>query len=149
MQERLRSLLTERFGLVVHKDSKPGAVLALIVGKEGSRLQPTKQEGTPPGTMRSPTQIVGRAGTMQMLATVLTNWLGRPVEDRTGLTGNYDYTLTYAPDPHPLADAQPPDGVAGPSIFTALQEQLGLKLEPARGSIETLVIDRVQKPSAN
>jgi uncharacterized protein (TIGR03435 family) len=149
MQQRLQSLLAERFGLVVHKDAKSGPILALVVAKGGSRLQPTKQEGVPPGTMRSPTQIVGRAGTTQMLATVLTNWLGRPVEDRTGLDGNYDYTLTYAPDPHPLADAPPADGVVGPSVFTALEEQLGLKLEPARGSIETLVIDRVQKPSAN
>jgi uncharacterized protein (TIGR03435 family) len=148
MQERLRSLLAERFLLVVHKDAKAASVFALVV-KDAARLQPTKQEGVPAGTMRSATQIVGRAGTMQMLATVLTNWLGRTVEDRTGLTGSYDYTLTYAADPRPLEDSAPADPAGAPSILTALQEQLGLKLEPARGSIETLVIDHVQKPTAN
>jgi uncharacterized protein (TIGR03435 family) len=149
MQERLQSLLAERFLLAVHKDAKPGPVMALVIGKDGSKLEPTKQEGVPPGTMRSATQIVGRAGTMQMLATVLTNWLGRPVEDRTGLTGNYDYILSYARDPDPLGDHPAPDAPGAPSLITALQEQLGLKLESARGSIETLVIDRAQKPSAN
>jgi uncharacterized protein (TIGR03435 family) len=148
VQERLQALLSERFQLVVHKDAKAAPVFALTV-KDASKLQPAKQPDVPPGTMRSATQIVGRAGTIGMLAAVLTNWLGRRVEDRTGLAGSYDYTLTYAPDLNPLGDNPAAESPGGPSVFTALEEQLGLKLGPARGRVETLVIDRVQKPSAN
>ena len=94
---------------------------------------------------------------MPMLATVLSQMLGRPVEDRTGLTANYTYKLEYmqetampgrgAPGDNP-PDANPPD-FSGPSIFTALQEQLGLKLESSRVRVETIVIDHAEKPSAN
>ena len=81
---------------------------------------------------------------MQMLATVLTGLMQRPVEDRTGLTGRYTYKLEYAPEEVP-ADAE----TLGPSVFAALQEQMGLKLEPARGALQMIVIDRAQRPSAN
>jgi uncharacterized protein (TIGR03435 family) len=81
---------------------------------------------------------------MRMLASVLTQYVGRPVVDRTGLTGNYDYKLKYADDPDPEATVS-----EGASIFTALQEQLGLKLESARVPIDTIVVERVSRPSAN
>jgi uncharacterized protein (TIGR03435 family) len=88
--------------------------------------------------MRGINRIDGRYGTMQMLATVLSGFLGSPVEDRTALTGNYDYKLEYTPDPEP-----------GTSIFTALQEQIGLKLEPSRVTRQIIVIEKAEKPSAN
>jgi uncharacterized protein (TIGR03435 family) len=78
-----------------------------------------------------------------MLAAVLTNWLGRPVVDRTGLGGTYDYNLEYSQEAAGEAPAE------GASVFTALQEQLGLKLEPTRTQVETIVIDSVQRPSSN
>ena len=80
---------------------------------------------------------------LEYLAGSLANVLGRRVNDRTGLAGKYDYTLTFTPD-----DEATPD-VNGPSIFTALQEQLGLKLESAKEPVEVLVIDHVEKPDAN
>lgn len=144
-RQRLRNLLSDRFQLTVHTESKPASVFALTVAKGGFKLQPLENaDRIPAGTVRSRGQINGRAGTMQMLATVLTGLLQRPVEDRTGLTGRYTYKLEYAPDEAP-ADT---DSVA-PSIFAALQEQMGLKLEAARGELQTIVIDRAQRPSAN
>jgi uncharacterized protein (TIGR03435 family) len=76
---------------------------------------------------------------MRMLATVLSNYLGRPVVDRTGLAGVYDYKLEYAQE----------EDDAKASIFSALPEQLGLKLEATRVAVETIVIDRVERPSEN
>jgi uncharacterized protein (TIGR03435 family) len=79
----------------------------------------------------------GLAGTLASIA-------GRPVLDKTGLTGKYDYKLEYAPE-----DSQSDADPAGPSIFTAVQEQLGLKLEAAKGPVEIVVIDHIEKPSGN
>ena len=92
----------------------------------------------PPGTLRGTSRIDSRYGTMHMLVTVLWEYLGNPVEDRTALSGNYDYKLEYAPDSEP-----------GTSIFTALQEQIGLKLEPSRVTRQIIVIEKAEKPSAN
>jgi len=151
-RERLRSLLAERFKLVIHQEAKEGPVLALVMAKGGPKIQPSKQsEDIPPGTMRSATQINARRGTMGMLCAVLSNWMRRPVLNQTGLTGNYDYVLKYAPDPgeSALFPETNPSDASGPSIFTALQEQLGLKLESQRGSLDVIVIDRVEKPTEN
>lgn len=152
-RERLRTLLAERFNLVIHRETREGPVLALVVAKGGAKIEPSKQsEDIPPGTMRSATQINARRGTMQMLCAVLTNWLRQPVLDQTGLTGNYDYVLKYAPDPGESSlfptETNPPDA-SGPSVYAALQEQLGLKLESRKGSLEVIVIDRVAKPTEN
>ena len=143
-RQRLQHLLEDRFQLKVHEESKSASIYALIVAKGGFKLQPAENaEQIPAGTVRSRGQINGRAGSMHMLATVLTGLMQRPVEDRTGLTGRYTYKLEFAPDEAP-ADAEP-----APSVFAALQEQLGLKLEPARGTLKSVVIDRAQRPSAN
>ncbi len=82
--------------------------------------------------------------------------LGRSVIDKTGLTGNYDFKLDWTPDEGaqrmmgaPGGDGPPPADSAGPSIFTAVQDQLGLKLESTKGPVEILVIDRVEKASEN
>ncbi len=151
MQQRLRTLLEERFQLKVHEVSKYANIYALVFVKNGPKLKPAERDDVPPGTMRDRTQITGRAGTMRMLATVLSNMLRRPVEDRTGLEGRYDYVLEYAPEPGWFGDADEPAAREswGPSVFTALQEQLGLKLEPVKGSIVALVVDRAEKPSDN
>jgi uncharacterized protein (TIGR03435 family) len=134
---RTQTLLAERFQLVVRKNSKVESGYALVVAKGGTKLQQSTAP-RPPGTMRGINRIDGRYGTMQMLATVLSGFLERPVEDRTALTGNYDYKLEYAPDSEP-----------GTSIFIALQEQIGLKLEPSRVTRQIIVIEKAEKPSAN
>jgi uncharacterized protein (TIGR03435 family) len=86
----------------------------------------------------------GRAVTMEGLTGTLSNVTGRPVVDKTGLSGKYDYRLEYAPEDNSV-DADP----TGPSIFTAVQEQLGLKLESAKGPVGIFVIDHVERPSGN
>jgi uncharacterized protein (TIGR03435 family) len=144
--KRIQTLLAERFQLVIHKDAKEGAGYALLLAKSGFKLQQSSDQG-PARTMRDFGRIDAHTGTTQMLAAVLTGYLGRPVVDRTGLTGTYDYTLEYSQEPRG-ADASPPV-LPGPSIFTAIQEQLGLKIESARVTTETIVIDRAEKPSAN
>jgi uncharacterized protein (TIGR03435 family) len=144
LRERVRTLLADRCGLSVRIDSKPASGYELVVAKGGTKLVPTTNP-MPPGTMRSRGEINGRSGTMRMLAAVLTRYVGGPVIDKTGLTDSYDYKLTYADDTAgpdaPISD--------GASIFTALQEQLGLKLERSRVSIDTVVVERVGKPSEN
>lgn len=143
LRERLQTLLAERCQLTVRKDSKPTSGYSLVAAKGGPKVTPTKTP-MPPGTMRSRGVINGRSGTMQMLASVLTNYVGRPVVDRTGLEDSYDYKLEYADDGEPNAPVS-----EGASIFTALQEQLGLKLEPGRVPVETIVVVKVERPSDN
>lgn len=145
MQLRLQSLLEDRFQIVLHKDIKESNGYALVIAKGGCKLEQSKSEA-PAGTMRSRGRIDGRNGTTEMLSAVLSNFIGRRVEDRTGLTGTYDYKLEYAQD-NEGNDNSPESGRA--SIFTALQEQLGLKLDSAKVSTVTIVIDRVEKLSAN
>lgn len=156
LELRLQTLLEERFQLKVHKLVKEESGYALVPAKNGTKLTP-EAENLPAGTMRGPGVINGRNGTMAMLATVLSQLVGRPVTDGTGFTAGYTYKLEYRQET-PLPgrgagdnppDAGPPDLSAGPSVFTALQEQLGLKLEPAKVSVETIVIDRAERPSAN
>jgi bla regulator protein blaR1 len=103
--------------------------------------------------------VEGQGVPLDVLIRAISGQLGRPVIDRTGLSGNFDIKLQWTPDPgqapRPFGDA-PPAGVEpppsdpnGPSIFTALQEQLGLRLESQKGPVDLLVIDRVEKPSEN
>jgi len=101
-------------------------------------------------------QLTGGGATLAMLANVLSNQLGRSVVDKTELKGEYDFTLEWTPEPGqgppfgtPPPDAAPPPDVSGPSIFTALQEQLGLRLESAKGPVEILVVDHAEKPDEN
>jgi len=140
----LRVLLADRFHFTFHVETKEMPVYSLIVAKKGPRLLTAKDEagGTEIGgdaahafTARniSMTQF---AGSLSRIREV-----DRPVLDATGLKGLFDLTLEFAKDDD--------DSATGPTIFTALQEQLGLKLEPARGPVEILVVDHAEKPSQN
>jgi bla regulator protein blaR1 len=153
VRQRTQALLAERFALVIHRDVKEGPAYALVVTKNGPKLKESQDQGNP-RTMRSFGRIEAQRGTMHMLSALLTNWLGRPVLDRTGLTGTYDYKVEYGQDHAPVGSAVPSEvptdaNFSGPSIFVALQEQLGLKLESIRAAVETIVIDRAERPSAN
>lgn len=86
---------------------------------------------------------------MAKLAFGLSRQLGRPVQDQTGLDGRYDFTLEFAPDTGPCAKAANADSTDAPSIFTAIEEQLGLRLEPAKGPVEVIVIDHAVKADPN
>jgi uncharacterized protein (TIGR03435 family) len=94
--------------------------------------------------------MIGNGGNMHELALLLSSQLQKPVVDKTGLTGKYDFTLRWSTEQLSLVPG-PPTGDPGnlPSIFTALREQLGLRLDSTRGPLEVLVIDRAEKPSEN
>jgi uncharacterized protein (TIGR03435 family) len=93
-------------------------------------------------------QLSGKAIPISSLVEMLSNQLHRPVVDKTGLTGKYDIDLHWTPDSLSASQAPPADA-SGPDIFTALQEQLGLKLNPAKAPVETLIIDHIEPPSEN
>lgn len=158
----LRALLADRFQLILHRETKELPVYTLIVAKNGQKLQAaTDDAGTGGGlTMRrgsaGQTEMTGKNTPLSYLVKNLSNQLGRAVLDKTGLTGNYDFKMTFSPDPGPQqgpvnsgADQSAGVETAGPSIFTALQEQLGLRLEAQKGPVGVVVIDSVQKASGN
>jgi uncharacterized protein (TIGR03435 family) len=101
------------------------------------------------GTIGAPGTTSSGGLTMEQLALQLARTVGRPVVDKTGLAGPYDWDLKWAPELQPSPDGAPVVGADGVSIFTALQEQLGLRLEAARGPVEVLVIDAVEQPTEN
>jgi uncharacterized protein (TIGR03435 family) len=149
-KERVRALLADRFGLVVHTETKEEPIYVLTVAKTGSKLKAvTPTPGANQGVRGDRGRSQGMAAPVSMLANTLSNIVGRPVVDKTGLTEKYDYVLEWTPD---VAAAESADSVpanSGPTIFTAVQEQLGLKLESSKGPVDTIVIDHVDRPSAN
>jgi uncharacterized protein (TIGR03435 family) len=128
-------------------------------GGGGARVAVMRSESSDKGgsMMRmSPGQLSAQAAPISTLVTLLAQTLGRPVMDKTGLEGAFDFTLEYTPDESQRGmgiggvdrpDMLPPSDFSGPSIFTAIQDQLGLKLESEKGPVEILVIDRVDKPT--
>jgi uncharacterized protein (TIGR03435 family) len=142
----MQALLVERFHLAVHRESKPTAAYVLVVAKGGPKLHEVK-----PGPKSSNnsqrgsdgiTHLTSQRVSMERLAAMLMRFADRPVVDRTGLTGVYDFKLDWAGDEK--ADT------TAPSLFTALQEQLGLKLQPDKIPVEFLVVDRCDKlPTEN
>jgi uncharacterized protein (TIGR03435 family) len=150
MQSLTRKLLEERFGLKVHREAKELSVYAITVGKGGEKISPSA--GDPNGTPSENENSNGGVVTMRMtnmtmgeFAPDLAYFLDRPAVDQTGLKGRYDLQLKWTAD-ESKASA---DGSAPPGLFTAIQEQLGLKLEPVKAPVEVLVIDGVERPSAN
>jgi uncharacterized protein (TIGR03435 family) len=94
--------------------------------------------------------MLAEAASMKDLAYKLSRLLGRPVVNNTGLDGNYDFKLEWTPDAGaPAPDRQPVEASIGPSLFSALQQQLGLRLEATKGPVDILVIDRVDRPTEN
>ncbi len=143
-EERLRALLEDRFQLKVHRETREMPIYELTAAKGGSKLKEEPQ--APEGQFKlglASGRIVTRGGGAKigMIVSLLTNQLHRPVIDKTGLDGWYAFNLTYNPD-----ESKPSDK---PSLFTALEEQLGLKLVAKKGSGEVLVIDRLERPSEN
>jgi len=165
----MRTLLTERFNLKVHHERRDMPMYTLVLARSdgalGAAISParcddrTEVKGFPaPGDRVLPcnVQFVGpgrlRAGGIQMrrLAGILTPMVGRIVIDKTGLTGPYDFEMSWTPDqPRPATDGAPAPDPGGGSLFTALQEQLGLKLTGGRGLVDVLVIDSVSQPTEN
>jgi bla regulator protein BlaR1 len=155
--ERLRALLADRFQLAVHRETKEQPIYALVVSKNGSKLQEVKDLGREQRLSTGRGRMDAMGVPIEMAATVLSNIMGRPVVDKTGLTGKYSFVLEWTPEPGADARAQgfgdgitaPAPAPGGPTIFTALQEQLGLRLDAQKGPVPNIVIDRVEKPSEN
>ena len=148
----IQSLLADRFQLKVHRSTKELPVYALVLAKNGPKLAEAKDDD-PEVSMRieGPGQMTGVKATMSMFASALSRPLQRQVIDETGLKGAYNFKLQFVPDRNPSKPGE--DGVIptgdGPSIFTALQEQLGLNLKTSKGPVEVLVIDHAEKPTPN
>jgi uncharacterized protein (TIGR03435 family) len=144
----LRSLLEERFHLSIHRELKEQPVYALIVGKGGSKLRETTHESEQPGLRQVGHSFTFTRATMANLIGVLSQVAGRKVLDKTGLSAQYDFTLSYAPDNNgegrdgsnvsPEADSFPF------SVFTALREQLGLDLDSRKSQVEFIVVDHIE-----
>ena len=154
----LQKLLADRFQLKFNRQKKDLPVYAIVIAKSGSKL--TKSEGDPNGLpglfFRGLGDLPARNANMADFAGLLQGAvLDRPVVDQTGLSGRFDFTLKWTPDEsqftgmgvHVPAATDNPD--APPDLFTAIQEQLGLKLESTKAPVDVLVIDNVQKPSSN
>ncbi len=150
----VRELLAERFQLTTHREAKQMPVYLLVVAKDGPKL--AVHNDAAPKTRGGCGRLVGRRVTTDVIATILSRQLDHEVFNRTDLSGEYDIQLNFTPDSGPCrvgGDGQggsvstDPSGL--PSIHTALQEQLGLKLESAKGSVDVLVIDRIERPSEN
>ncbi len=158
LKTMLQKLLAERFKLAFHRDKKELSVYALTVGKGGPKL--TKSAADPnslPGLgFRGMGDLISRNASMADFAGLLQGAvLDRPVLDQTGLAGRFDFGMKWTPDQFQFvgmgAKVPPPSAAADapPDLFRAIQEQLGLKLEPTKAQAEVLIIDHVEKPSAN
>jgi bla regulator protein BlaR1 len=150
----VQRLLADRFKLALHRETKDFSIYSLVAGKGGPKLHESEA-----GDMGISSGGKGRTlfkkVSMQLLAQFLSQRLGQTVVDSTGLHGQYDFSLEWVPgegEPRKKVDGVEvplPADSSSPSIFTALQEQLGLKLESTKGPVEILVIDRAEKPSGN
>lgn len=165
-QALLRTLLKDRFKLAVHNETRELPILALVVARSDGKLGPQLTRSTfdcaaymagphgPPepgrtpncATRIGPAALSGKAISMTQLAVSLAPFVSRFTVDQTGLTGGFDVELTWVPD-QVLPDAT--SDTSGPSIFSAIQEQLGLKLVSGKGPVAVLVVDHLEEPSAN
>ncbi|HEV1287837.1 MAG TPA: TIGR03435 family protein [Bryobacteraceae bacterium] len=147
-RQMIQTLLADRFQLKFHMETKQLPIYELVVVKRGAKLTEDKSESLEVGMRNLRGELQGDKATMPMLAGSLTRVLQRQVVDQTGLKGAYSFRLRFLPDQVRRDDREAPDS-DGASIFTALQEQLGLSLKASRGPVEVLVIDSAEKPSAN
>lgn len=144
--QMLQALLAERFHLTLHREQRLLPVYALVAAKNGPKLRGADEVDRAASFNKQGTgYYASNKGTIEGLAGVLSRYLGRPVLDMTGLKGSYDISLKWAPDEN-LA----PDDASLSSVFSAVQEQLGLRLESRKAPVDFLVVDRVDKtPTEN
>lgn len=153
VRKMLQALLADRFQLKLHRDSKESPVYSLVIGKRGSKLEPAKEpDATPYFRTLNRRQIIAKNAPIEFLTEALSTFMGRPVVDKTELKGGFDYNLLWTPDEtqaragdETLSNLDP----ERPSIFNAMQEQLGLKLEAQRAPVEFMIVERAEKPSEN
>jgi uncharacterized protein (TIGR03435 family) len=147
----LQTLLADRFKLKVHRETKEMPVYALVAGRNEPKLRQVEAGNGPLLTGAGRGQVTCERVSMQVFTRFLSQQVGRTVLDRTNLKGNFDFTLKWVPEER-QSMAESPEVVNhadGPSIFTAVQEQLNLKLEATKGPVEIITVDHAEKPSEN
>jgi uncharacterized protein (TIGR03435 family) len=152
----LRALLVERFGLTFHRQQKEMSIYALSVASGGPKLKPAAKPDDQPQIFGvvypDKIQVPARSVTMDDFVAMLQRaTLDRPTVNRTGLVGKFDFDLVWAQDETQYGGQVPkaPDDAQNPPLFTAIQQQLGLRLEATKGPVEALVIDHAEKPTPN
>jgi uncharacterized protein (TIGR03435 family) len=140
VREMTRSLLEDRFKLAVHWETRQQAIYELVLARGGPKMKEADTRGF---ITFDPARLTSSGATTSTLSMMLEGPTGRMVIDKTGLAGLYAFSLEWTPDDTPA------DATTGPSLFTAIQEQLGLRLQSATGPVEMLVIDHAEKPSEN
>jgi uncharacterized protein (TIGR03435 family) len=155
LRAMLQAMYADRCKLAVHRGQKDAATFSLLVAKGGAKLKPTDPTAEHPAGINLPGGAVlvpGRGSftfynaPMSALAVVLSNLAGRPVQDMTGLAGRFDFAFDRGPS-MTSATADTPD--AGPSLFSTLPQQIGLRLESHKAMVETLVVDHLERPTEN
>ncbi len=160
MKVMIQKLLADRFQLKFHFEKRDLPVYAITIAKTGAKLVKSQDDpnGIPGwgfGRTPSGTRITFRNAPLSQVTAVLQNSMDKPVVDQSGLSGRYDFTVTFTPDPAQAAliGGPPPPAAdnpdAAPDLFTAFQQQLGLKLESTKAPVDVMVIDKVEKPSEN
>lgn len=165
--DMLRLLLEERFRLKHHTERRSADVYTLTLLRPGGQLGPKIMLSADPdcpvnptgasfcGVTAQPGQMVGERVTMSRIARELSAFTDRPVQDRSEVPGRFDFQLRWTPDENRPTDGKvkllngDPLDDSGPSLYSAVREQLGLKLQPARGTIDVLVIDHAEPPDGN
>jgi bla regulator protein blaR1 len=142
-RQRMQAVLRDRLRLVLRAETKELPIFALTVAKGGHKLLPSGGEAFGMRTNRD--RIAAGGGYIKQLTDSLSFLLGRPVINETGLEGPFDFNLQWTPD----AQLANPGENAGASIFAAIQEQLGLKLESKKGPVSVYVVEKIEKPSEN
>lgn len=151
LRGNLRLLIEERFQLHSHRETRDLPLYTLTIAKSGSKLQQPASSDLTLTSLRvrrtdtGLTEIAGTNTPLENLVKSLAGQLNRTVLDQTGMAARYDFRVSFTPN----LEAAPQSDTTGPSLFTALEEQLGLRLESKKGPVEVLVIDSAQKPSAN
>lgn len=148
IKEMLRTLLAERFKLVVHRETRQLPSYTLVIGKTGSKMEESKEGRKNYVNWRGRGLVDFTECSMLCLINVLSNTLGSPVIDRTGLKGQYTFSLEFSDSMRAGKDAELPAD-APPDLLRAVQDQLGLKLEAKRGPVEVVVIDHIEPASEN
>ena len=150
IQALMRKILTERFGLKAHHEQRELPMYALTVAKNGPKMRPNTSD--PDGMLDQQNDESGNGrdvervknASMSELVLILEYRVGRPVVDQTGLKGRYDFNLQWTTDEARMTDSDAP-----PGIFTAIQQQLGLKLEPVKAPADVMVVDKIERPGVN
>ena len=149
-RQRMQAVLHDRFNLALREETRELPIYVLTVAKSGHKLAaPAHPERGQNTNVNGGRQITGANATVKALAELLSMVLGRPVHNETGLDGQYDFKMDWMPDSAQPLPASEPGDPGRSSIFTAITEQLGLRLESKKGPVPVFVIEKIEKPGKN